>query len=560
MKKTFSTAGGADFKSFEIGHLAVEGTSAIVRVKVELQAAESTTGPAANRAAQLNRTMRLVKEDGRWKVSQFEPTERALALKLIAAKTDDEQKTLLEAEPELVTPDLVIALRKQAETLGQRRDLPQALIAWQRMRSIAERIGDDVGVAFAVNNMGVTYYNRGDVSQALECFELQLTLPAAKRDKAITARTLNSIGVIKRAYGDTAGALDYVSRSERLAEEAGDNRVLTHSVNNMGLLYREKGDYARALEYFEKSLKLSEALGEKPLISLAINNIGTIYGTQGNQAQALAYFQRALKLAQEADDKNLVAFAVNNIGLTYYRYRDYPLALKYYQQSLALREQVNDKRGAALVLNNIGLLHREQGDHKGALQYYQQSLAIREKLDDQFGIVFVLNHIAYLHYLDGDHQQALQISKRTIDTSTRLGSPELLWRSYELAGRVQTALKQFDEAEKALTASINTIEQMRYRVGGDELARQRFFEDKVLPYMAMVELAFSRNRPIDALIYSDLAKARTLLDVLRNGRIPINKAMSPDEQEQERIANAELTRLNAQLYDERQRPKPNLSA
>ena len=107
-------------------------------------------------------------------------------------------------------------------------------------------------------------------------------------------------------------------------------------------------------------------------------------------------------------------------------------------------------------------------------------------------------------------------------------------------------------------SSINTIEKMRYLVGGGELARQRFFEGKLPPYTAMVELAFTRNRPVDALTYSELAKARALLDVLRNGRVPINKAMSLEEQEKEHISNAELTALTAQMYDERQRPKPNL--
>src|ERR1044071_7691941 len=76
--------------------------------------------------------------------------------------------------------------------------------------------------------------------------------------------------------------------------------------------------------------------------------------------------------------------------------------------------------------------------------------------------------------------------------------------------------------------------------------------------MAMVELAFARNRPVDALTYGELAKARTLLDVLRNGRIPINKKMSLEEQERERNLNAELIALNVQIYDQRQRPSPNL--
>ena len=483
---------------------------------------------------------------------------RELATKLLAAKTESEQSALLEAQPQLITVDLVQELRKQAEGFMQRRELPQALSALRLTRSIAERVGDEQNVAFAVFNTGIVYFSRGEYQQALEMFDLHLTLAAVKRDRAVTARTLNSIGAVKRALGDTSGALDYFQRSQRTAEESGDKKILSNALNNVGVIYRDVGDYAHALEYFEKSLALNEAGGDKAAISLGLNNVGTIHGSQGNQAQALEYFQRALKLGQASDDKAMIANALNNIGLTHYRNRDYPQALDYYQQSLALREQMKDNRGAALTLNNIGIIHREQGDYKQALDFYQRSLAIREKLEDQAGTATVLNHIGIIHYLQGDYNEALQLSTRVLELAKRLDSPEILWRGYELAGRAHTSLKQFDEAEKDLTNSINTIEKMRYLVGGGELARQRFFEDKLPPYTAMVELAFSRNRPVDALTYSELAKARTLLDVLRNGRIPINKAMSSEEQELERNANAELTALNAQIYDERQRPKPNV--
>ena len=484
---------------------------------------------------------------------------RELATKLLAAKTESDQKALLDGEPELITGELVQTLRKNVETLTQQRELSQALVALRLMRSIAERIGDDQNVAVAINSMGANYYSRGEYQQALELFEQYLSLDPARRDRAISARTLNIIGVIKRIFGDNAGALDYVQRALALAEETGDKTVLSIVLNTMGVLYRDQGNYARALEYFEKSLALSETLGDKVVISQTVNNIGTVHGAQGNHEQALEYFQRALKLGQAADDKPMIANALNNLGITYHKHRDYPRALEYYKQSLALREQLNDKRGTALTLNNIGLLNREQNDHKRALEYYQQSLAIREKLDDQPGMAYVLNHIGYLYYLQGDYPQALQYSKRILDIATRLASPELLWIGYELAGRAHTGLKQFAEAEEALTNSINTIEKTRYLVGGGELARQRFFEDKLPPYMAMVELAFNRNRPVDALTYGELAKARTLLDVLRNGRIPINKAMSLEEQEKERISNAELTALNAQIYNEKQHPKPDLN-
>ena len=484
--------------------------------------------------------------------------EGELAAKLLSAKTESDRNALLEAEPALITVALVQALRKHAETFTQRRELSQALIALQLTRTIAERIGDEQNVAFAVTNLGVNYYSRGEYQQALELFESALSMEAVKRDSTMHSRSLGNIGMIKRVFGDNVAALDYVQRSLQLAEQADDKKALSTALNNMALIHRDQGNYARALGYLERSLTLSEAVGDKVTISQALNNIGTVHGIQGNDSQALEYFQRALKLAQAAEDKSLIANLLNNIGLTYHKHRDYPRALEHYQQSLALSEQLNNQRLAALTLNNIGRFHRDQGDHKRALDYYQQSLAIREKLNDLTGTAYVLNHIGVLHLLQGDYQQALQFSKRSIDIATRLVNPDQLWRGYELAGRAHTSLKQFDEAEKALTNAINIIEKMRYLVGGGELERQRFFEDKLSPYTAMVELAFNRNRPVDALTYSELAKARTLLDVLRNGRIPINKAMSLEEQERERILNAELTALNVQIQDQRQRPKPNL--
>ena len=77
-----------------------------------------------------------------------------LATNLLSAKTESDQSALLEAEPDLITVELVQALRKHAETLTQRRELSQALIALRLTRSIAERLGDEQNVAFAINLPG----------------------------------------------------------------------------------------------------------------------------------------------------------------------------------------------------------------------------------------------------------------------------------------------------------------------------------------------------------------------------------------------------------------------
>src|SRR5690349_3491371 len=95
---------------------------------------------------------------------------RDLATKLLAATTESDQNALLEAQPGLITVELAQALRKQVETLIPRREFPQAFVAAQLTRSIAERIGDEQDAAFAVSALGVISLSRGEYQQALEFF------------------------------------------------------------------------------------------------------------------------------------------------------------------------------------------------------------------------------------------------------------------------------------------------------------------------------------------------------------------------------------------------------
>ena len=77
VRQKAAIASGFEMKGFEIQRITVSDATAIARVKVAVQATELKAGQPA--VTQLNRTLRLVKEDGRWKVSQYEPTERELA-------------------------------------------------------------------------------------------------------------------------------------------------------------------------------------------------------------------------------------------------------------------------------------------------------------------------------------------------------------------------------------------------------------------------------------------------------------------------------------------------
>jgi CHAT domain-containing protein len=88
-------------------------------------------------------------------------------------------------------------------------------------------------------------------------------------------------------------------------------------------------------------------------------------------------------------------------------------------------------------------------------------------------------------------------------------------------------------------------------------AQQRFFQSKVSPYHAMIELLMREGRPTDALTFAEHAKARVLLDVLKTGRVNSGKAMTGQEQEQESKLRSELVSLNTQVTRASQQESPD---
>jgi CHAT domain-containing protein len=306
-------------------------------------------------------------------------------------------------------------------------------------------------------------------------------------------------------------------------------------------------------------LKLGEALGLKSVIANSLHSIGIVHRSQGNYAQALDYYQKGLTLSEALGDKATIAITLNNFGEVHQSQGNYALALDYHRKSLKLSESAGDKYGVSLTLANLGFVHQSQGDYEQALDYYRKSLALKESLGDKNGTALMLANIGGIYHRQGHAAQALDSAARASALARQIGSLDILWDSQLTAAKAYVSLGQPVPARRALTDSIETIETMRTQVAGAEQDSQRFFENKLSPYLAMTELLIRQNNVGEALTYAERAKARVLLDVLRGGRASVTKAMTAEEQEQERQLTGRLVSLNSQIQRESLRAQPEQS-
>jgi hypothetical protein len=150
VKRLFDLYEKIAVKSFDIRQRKIEGEQITLRVVAEMALTRARMERPIERKEKKNRTIRVVKENGIWRVWGFAPSEEELAMAIIAAKTEEEQKALMEKEPELRNSDLAFALLIQPPAvIASERGYQHALAIVQLGYKLAEQTGDKYVMAVA---------------------------------------------------------------------------------------------------------------------------------------------------------------------------------------------------------------------------------------------------------------------------------------------------------------------------------------------------------------------------------------------------------------------------
>src|SRR6185436_19138498 len=201
-----------EVKSLRPNKITVENDKATIELIAELSMTGAQSA-ASVRLLQARRTIQMVRETAVWKIWKYITPEDELAVALSAVKTPEEARALLDKQSELVTPDLVRALVRQARDLLARGKQAEALMIDDLALNIAQRLNDKTGMFVSLRVKGELFRVRGDYKQALEYLDQCLRLAQELGDKANIANALNSMGIVYALQSDNPAALTMFQRS-----------------------------------------------------------------------------------------------------------------------------------------------------------------------------------------------------------------------------------------------------------------------------------------------------------------------------------------------------------
>ena len=139
----------------------------------------------------------------------------------------------------------------------------------------ARAAGDLVGEAWMQNNLGFVYFYWEETQhKALDCFERSLELRVRLGDRLGEAIALNNVGGAYHRLGDHAEAIRHLEGAMRIREELGDELGVGQTCLNIGCILTDQRELAPAEAYLLRALRITKELGNLQLYIKCLNTLG----------------------------------------------------------------------------------------------------------------------------------------------------------------------------------------------------------------------------------------------------------------------------------------------
>ena len=331
-------------------------------------------------------------------------------------------------------------------------------------------------------------------------------------DRSGEADTLNNIGAVYRSLGETQKALEKYNEALPLSREIGDRRGEAITLSNIGIVYRSLGETQKALEKYNEVLPILQAIGDRSSEATTLNNIGSVYSSLGEMRKALEKFNEALPILQSNRRPQYVRQpTLNNIGAVYNVIGERQKALEKYNEALPIFHRRLGQNTAwsawrLSTLNNIGAVYSSLGEMRKALEKFNEALPIRRAAGDRNGEATTLMGIA----------------------------------------RAEQKRSNLTQARQTIEQAIGIIESLRTNIVSQELrasyfaSRQEFFESYIDVLMQMRKQNPAAAFDALALAVSERARARSLLELLKESRADIRQGVDSSLLERERSLQQQL--------------------
>jgi tetratricopeptide (TPR) repeat protein len=275
--------------------------------------------------------------------------------------------------------------------------------------------------------------NDGPWTQALELHAQAATAARRLGDQLGEAYTLTELGVVRWLTGDYPGAAQVLEQALTLHHDLDNRHGEATALTELGVVRRLTGDYPGAAQVLEQALTLHHDLDNRHGEAYTLTELGVVRRLTGDYPGAIQVLDQALHLHHDLSNQLGEADALTSLGLVRFLTDDYPGAAQMLEQALSLYRDLGDRLGEAEVLNHGGTLHRMLGDPEQALAHYQRALELAYAVDSPLEQARALEGAGRCALARGDTAAAVTQLRQALEIYQRIGAAEATQLATDLA-------------------------------------------------------------------------------------------------------------------------------
>ncbi|MGV3518687.1 CHAT domain-containing protein [Luteitalea sp.] len=272
--------------------------------------------------------------------------------------------------------------------------------------------------------------------------------------------------------------------------------------------------YVEAHEALSIALTCYEGVDDRADAGRVLVSLGRVQRAHGQLPAALEYYRRAAAQQEAVGDYPGLIQSLNAQAVTYDRLGRFTTSERLYRRALTLSQQRKLERYEVFIQGNLGGSLLNAGHMAAGLRELQAVLP-RER--SPFLRATRLRQISEAWRELGDYDKALAALD---DAHKESPSPSFDERVSWLTAHARVLARRgdLDLAQRDLDEALRMVEQARAGTFTADQARRGFGELHQGLFAVSIEVAMRRQEPKIALELAEQARARALLDLMREGR------------------------------------------
>jgi len=332
--------------------------------------------------------------------------------------------------------------------------IKEAIDYYSRALQVADRLGD---VAEPAERMSL-YERRGrllvrlaDVEGALGDYERMRELAQAIGDKGAELRALNEIGALQAGRRDFVRAADYFNQALMLAGDIGDETGIADSLNRLGGVHFNTGKPEEAQACHREALEIARALDDNALLAASLDGLGQIDLLRGRVRASLDKYKQIADLHRRLGNQAGLMEALNSLAVAYTWLGEYGQVADACEEALAFVSKVGNLPVVSSLYTYLAISQLNRGELGGAGDSLREGLSIARSLDHVAVQALCLSWMSYYHLILGRFDEALATVDEGVSLAQKLGSPLWEMRARTSLGIVRLYRGELGQAVRVLS-------------------------------------------------------------------------------------------------------------